>query len=150
MKRRTVLVAVGVLATVGLGGCLGDGDGNGGGDARTAANRTATPTATATDRDVTTPSPDPYTMQAGSVIVAVTVDPDFDGEVQFTADCREMEVVIPSGERAEVVRDEPGESCPVSLTIDGETALSETIYGYESARLTVTADGELDGGRIML
>lgn len=142
VKRRRLLAVVGALATAGLGGCPGDGDG--GGAAETPANRTATPTETATERKARTPSPDPYTMPAGSGVVAVTVHPDFEGEVEFSARCRGIDTAIPGGERTEVVRNEAGESCGVSVEVDGEAVLDRVIHGYESARLTVTADGDVD------
>lgn len=150
MERRTVLAAVGTLATVGLGGCLGDGDGDNNEAEGPAPNRTASPTETATERETKTPTPDHYTMPAGTAIVEVTVDPDFDGSVVLETTCREDASVLENGEQATVVRNEDRESCGVSVAVDGETAFDEWIAGYESARLTVTADGELEGGRIML
>lgn len=83
-------------------------------------------------------------MCAGSTLVAVTVDANFEGQVVLTAGCREGNRSIPPGDRETVVREEESESCSITLSLDGEIVYSDEIPGHQRTSLTVTETGEIE------
>lgn len=88
-------------------------------------------------------------MCEGTALVAVVVATGFSGDVVLQADCRSEEFTILSGKSIRIGRHEDGESCGVSLFVDGEQVFDENIDGYESVTLTVNSNGEVDQERVV-
>lgn len=142
MHRRRVLAVMGAIVTTGsLGGCIGE---------DTDGQTTDSPPDSPSRTPETTETADPYVMSEGTAIVEVTVESGYEGEVVVDADCRDGQSVLSGGEHVSVERREHGETCGVSLTLDGDTVVERSVPDYESSRVTVTADGELEESAIVV
>jgi len=160
MKRRRVLAAVAL--SVSAGGCLGDGT-DGQGDtgspipsptgseqAQTDTTEMGTETDPETEAETDTPPSEGAVpgcwpnMCEGTQIVAVTVSAGFSGPVVLEAGCRGETVSLQGGESARIDREEDGERCPVTLSIDDEQVYHEEVGGYERVTISVDANGDIE------
>lgn len=141
MQRRTVLVVLGTgLAAGGLAGCLGDGAGG-----QTVDSPTESPIQTPRE----TENRGPYEMSEGTVIVEVTVDSEYDGDVVLDGKCRDGELVLTGAEHASIERRQRGESCAVTVDIGGETVFDSTVSEFASYSLAVGEDGDLSSDVVL-
>jgi len=128
------------------------------------ATETPSPTATATATDTpiesvtgtetlpaegTTPECWP-SMCEGTQLVKVDVAHGFLGGPLLQADCRDEGFAILSGESVQIDRETDGETCEITLTIDGEQAFSANIEDSESLTLTVDTNGDIETHRVVL
>lgn len=103
-----------------------------------------------------TPSPEDsepgcgLSMCEGTQIIEVRVNSDFSGTTVLGAGCRGENVTIQSGESVQIIREEDGEECGVSLYIDDEEVYGEYIEDHVSVTVTVNSNGEVDEERVML
>ena len=82
-------------------------------------------------------------------MIEVDVHPGFSGTVVLEASCRDDPVSIHSGESVQIVREEDGETCGVTLLIDEEEVYDNRIDGHTSVTVTVSSDGEIDEEGVM-
>jgi hypothetical protein len=141
MRRRQFLTAASVAL---LAGCS---------DAGTETHApSATPTTALTPG--TTESPGPGStptpswspggtarLGPGSALVELTVAEGYAGEVVLGGTCADGPVRLTGGESVAVERESAGEGCAYTVALDGDVEHRDGVAGYETARVTVTADG---------
>ncbi|AUX10050.1 hypothetical protein AArcSl_2428 [Halalkaliarchaeum desulfuricum] len=99
---------------------------------------TETPTGTPPEE---TPS---SVMPEGSLLVEVYLSSRFDGEVGFTADCRDIDTSLEPGETRIIERETDGEKCHLRFVFpDGRTHEID-VYDYLSLEVIIRADGTID------
>lgn len=147
MNRRKFLSTTAL--SISLSGCLEGGEDTAESDSPTSKPaETEHSSNTATETEV--PSPEVVTppcgrsMCEGTKLVDVVVAHDFSDDVVFELNCRNEDFSIEPGESVEIVREEDGESCRISLSAGGEEVYSEIIQDHERVSLTVDSNGEVD------
>lgn len=147
MNRRKFLSATAL--SISLPGCIGDGGGTAESDSPT-ANPAETEHSKATATETEEPSPEVATpacgrsMCEGTKLADVVVSNGFSSDVLFELNCRSEDFSIQPGGSVEVVREEDGETCRISLSVGGEELYSEIIQDHERVSLTVDSNGEVD------
>lgn len=89
-------------------------------------------------------------MCAGTQIIEVHVNSGFSGTAVLEASCKDDSFPLQSGESVELVREEDGEECGVTLFIDDEPVYSERVEGHASVTLTVKRDNEVEEEIVVL
>lgn len=138
MDRRKFLSATAVF--VFFSGCTGDGEEN----PNTATEKPPSEGVTPECWD-TKPA-----MCEGTKLADVSVASTFPGDVVLTTNCRNEEFSIQSGKSVEIIRKEDGETCRISLSVDGEQVFDEVIREYETVSLTVDSNGEVGEERVVI
>lgn len=134
LPRRELLTTVGIGITSATAGCLENADWLSTGEPQT---------------ETATPTEDQHTMAEGTILVKVTVRSTAPAAVLETG-CRSDVLEIEPGESEAIERVTDGESCGIELTVDGESIFDAYVYEYESLRLTVTSEGDVETESIML
>lgn len=147
MRRRELLATTAIAL---LAGCTGSPGSDGSGD-------TPVPTATATPgTDTPEPTATPTWSPGGTAemgpdsnLVRLTVEEGYAGEVVLGGTCAD-DVVVGNGETVRIERESPGEGCSYTITLNGTVEARDGVSGSETARITVTADGEVEVSELMV
>ncbi|WP_151102238.1 MULTISPECIES: hypothetical protein [unclassified Haloarcula] len=137
MERREVPVSV---FSVGfLSGCMKDGTGS------TTPTNTSTESTTPTNTSTTTTSTDTCYPEfcEGSIIAEVDVDASFSGTAVLEAACRQRSYELQSGDSVTIIRQVDGETCDITISVDGQTVFDRNIQDYVSLSLRVGPDGNV-------
>ena len=89
-------------------------------------------------------------MCQGTQIIEVRVSSEFSGSAVLETSCRDEAASILPGESVNIVREEDGEECGVTLSIDDEPVYDDRVEGHTSVTVTVGPTGGVDVERVML
>ena len=89
-------------------------------------------------------------MCKGTQIIEVHVSSDFSGTAVLGVGCRDEDITIQSGDSVQIIREEDGEDCGVTLYLDDEKVYGEYIEGHASITVTVNSNGEVEEEGVML
>ncbi|MFC7071045.1 hypothetical protein [Halobaculum lipolyticum] len=154
MHRRRVLAACSV-ALLPAAGCVAGPTDSADGATTTARSGPDTDTPTPTDSSASTPTPSSTprttteecewpTMCAGTTLLELFLDVDYERPVTLRLDCRSEPVTVDPGRYHEVIREEDGEECAVTVAADGETLYETTVSGSEHVTVRIDHTGAVD------
>jgi hypothetical protein len=83
-------------------------------------------------------------MGPGSALVELTVAGGYDGEVVLGGTCTDGDLAVAAGETTTAERETAGEGCAYTVSLNGSVEHRDDVSGYETARVTVTADGTVE------
>lgn len=139
LRRRTVIRALGPLLSVGAAGCMSA-------DEATDEGGTVDIESPVRDADTgdATRTAGPWIMDKDDLLVSVTVEEGFLGDVVLEADCRAEDVSMSPGENVGISRRENGEECSIHLISNGDELYSGFIRLDQSFELTVQDNGDVN------
>lgn len=150
MYRRRALA---VLATALLpaAGCLGGPTDAPDGATATARSETGTPESMSSPTPrTTTERCDWPNMCAGSTLLELFVDTDYEHTVTLRLGCRSTAVTVDPGRHHAVTREEDGEECDVVVSASGEDRYETVVSGAERVTLRIDETGEVDVSVVVL
>jgi hypothetical protein len=82
--------------------------------------------------------------------VELTVAEGYGGEVVLGGTCTDGDLPVAPGETATADRESAGEGCAYTVSLNGSVAHRDGVSGYETARVTVTADGAVEASSLAI
>ncbi|MFC7135997.1 hypothetical protein ACFQRB_04375 [Halobaculum litoreum] len=158
MRRRHVLAALSatLLPTA---GCVGSPSDTGDGGPTTVRSEADTETSPPAASPTPTASPTPRTtteacgwptMCEGSTLLELFLSVDYERAVTLRLGCRSEPVTVDPGRYHEVVREEDGEECAVTVAADGETLYETSVSGSEHVTVRIDETGAVDAETVVL